>query len=120
MRHATGQLADRLEPLRLGELLPRACELGVALLRDRQCLIETAVQAAGLDQQNNRHDACGKQTIEAARIKADVETAPVGQRAQHDVEHPSAKDDDQPDIERGISRLRREKRQCGEAQQQNR
>ena len=50
VRHAAGQLADSLEPLRLGELFPRACELGVALLRDRQRLIETAIQAAGLDQ----------------------------------------------------------------------
>jgi hypothetical protein len=44
VRDPSGQLTDSLEALGLSEFLSRACEFGVAFLRDRKSLIKTLVR----------------------------------------------------------------------------
>jgi len=102
----SGQLTDGLEALGLSELLARARELGVAFLRDREGLIKAAIKATRLDKENDQHEARGKQAVKPAGIETEVEAPRVENSTECHVEHPSADDDHQPQIEDGVRRPR--------------
>ena len=99
VRDPSGQLTDSLEALGLSERFARAGELCVAFARDGEGLIKAAGKAARLDQHNGQPDARSKQTEKTAGIKTDVEAPRVDNRAECHIEHPSAEDDHQPQIE---------------------